>query len=227
MTVILVLFTLALFVSLDFVLQARKATEAENEPRAAEELGLALPPALAPVWVSGYQLPEELHYHPGHTWARQTAPHTVMVGMDDFARRMVGAADHVTLPEVGSRVRQGDSTAEIASGDRRAAFVAPIDGEVVAVNDRLAEQPELATDDPYRRGWLFAIRPVALTRNLRNLLSGGLARRWLEDARERLELQLMALSGSVVQDGGELVTDWSRHLSDEDWRRLVADFLRT
>jgi hypothetical protein len=31
----------------------------------------------------------------------------------------------------------------------------------------------------------------------------------------------------VVQDGGELVTDWSRHLSDEDWRRLVADFLRT
>jgi glycine cleavage system H protein len=227
MTVIVVLLTLALFIGLDLLLQGRKAPEAETEPRGAMVPGLSVPPALAPVWVSGYQLPEELHYHPGHTWARLTAPDTVMVGMDDFARRLVSSADRVTLPQPGRRVHQGEPAAEIAAGERRAQLVAPVDGEIVAVNRQLADKPQLATDDPYRRGWLYAVRPSSLSRNLRNLLHGGLARRWLEDARESLELQLMALSGSVVQDGGEPVADWPRHLSDEDWQRLVADFLRT
>jgi glycine cleavage system H lipoate-binding protein len=227
MTVILVLLTFALFVGLDLVLQWRKGPETEREHQGAARPGLTLPPALAPVWVSGYQLPAELHYHPGHTWARMTAPDTVLVGMDDFARRLVHDADGVTLPEPGRRVRQGEPSAVIASGERRAELVAPVDGQVVAVNRQLSDQPQLATDDPYRRGWLYAVRPASLNRNLRNLLTGGLARRWIEDARERLELQLMALSGSVVQDGGEPVSDWARHVSDEDWRRLAADFLRT
>jgi len=227
MTVTLVLLTFALFVVLDLVLQWRKGLEAPKELHGAARPGVTLPPALAPVWVSGYQLPEELHYHPGHTWARMTAPGTVLVGMDDFARRLVHDADGVDLPEPGRRVRQGEPSAVIASGERRAELVAPVDGEVVAVNQHLVDQPHLATDDPYRRGWLYAVRPSALERNLRNLLNGGLARRWIEDARERLELQLMALSGSVVQDGGEPVSDWARHVSDEDWRRLAADFLRT
>jgi hypothetical protein len=49
----------------------------------------------------------------------------------------------------------------------------------------------------------------------------------MEDARAALDLRLMALSGSVLQDGGEPVRDFARHLADEDWRRLVAEFLLT
>jgi hypothetical protein len=54
-----------------------------------------------------------------------------------------------------------------------------------------------------------------------------LARRWTEDARERLDLNLVALSGSVLQDGGEPVADFARHLPADDWRRLVHEFLLT
>ena len=49
----------------------------------------------------------------------------------------------------------------------------------------------------------------------------------MEDTREALDLRLMALSGSVLQDGGEPVRDFARHLDDADWRRLVAEFLLT
>jgi hypothetical protein len=66
-----------------------------------------------------------------------------------------------------------------------------------------------------------------LAANLRNLLSGRLARRWIEDARESLDLRLMALSGSVLQDGGEPVADYARHLPDQEWKRLVGEFLLT
>ena len=71
------------------------------------------------------------------------------------------------------------------------------------------------------------IRSGKLANNLRNLLSGSLARTWMEDTRRHLDLQLMALSGSVLQDGGEPVADFARHLSDEEWKRLVGEFFLT
>ena len=57
--------------------------------------------------------------------------------------------------------------------------------------------------------------------------SGSLAQRWMEDAQARLEMKLMALSGSVLQDGGEPAPDFARHLKEEEWTGLVRDFLRT
>ena len=103
----------------------------------------------------------------------------------------------------------------------------PVEGEVVAVNADLTRQPSLAADDPFGRGWVLKVRSSSLAANLRNLLSGSLARRWMEDSREALDLRLMALSGSVLQDGGEPVGDFAKHVPAEDWRRLVHEFLLT
>ena len=85
---------------------------------------------------------------------------------------------------------------------RSAAFLAPVEGEVVEVNKELRKNPALATEDPYGRGWVLKLRANDLATNLKNLLSGRMARRWMEESREALELRLMALSGSVLQDGG-------------------------
>ena len=63
--------------------------------------------------------------------------------------------------------------------------------------------------------------------NLRNLISGSLAKRWLEDAREQLEHRLIAATGSVLQDGGEPAPDFADHLEPEDWRELKQQFFLT
>jgi glycine cleavage system H protein len=172
-------------------------------------------------------MPEQLHYHRGHTWARVLSADTVAIGVDDFARRLVGHAAAVEVPEVGAWVRQGGPGARLGINGRQAGIVAPVEGEVVEVNQELAENPGLATDDPYGRGWLYKVRTGNLPANLRNLLNGSLAHRWMEDAREQLEVRLMALSGSVLQDGGEIATDFSDHLEDKDWNVLVERFLLT
>jgi len=104
-------------------------------------------------------------------------------------------------------------------------LMTPIEGEVIETNPLMTGQPGLATSDPYGRGWLFKVRTSELGRNLSNLLSGSLARRFMEDSKERLQLQLMALSGSVMADGGEPVADFARHLPEEDWRHLVNELL--
>jgi glycine cleavage system H lipoate-binding protein len=227
MTVLLVILTFALFITLDYLVGLRR--KQRERPALAPTLKPALHPAFAaePVWVAGYQMPDDLQYHQGHTWARIWNKDTVLVGMDDFARKLIGPAKKLTLPPVGSLLKQGAKGFRVEVDGKAAEFVAPVDGEVLEVNPELSGQPNLATDDPYGHGWILKVRPSNLSRSLRNLLSGSLARRWMDDSRERLELQLMALSGSVLQDGGEPVSDLARQLTEEDWKRLVGEFLLT
>ena len=223
----------ALFILIDYLLSRRAV---EREARALEEATVAVPargspvevePVPEPVWISGYELPEQLHYHRGHTWAKVIGKDTVTVGVDDFARRLLGKTEGVELPVVGSYVRQGGKGARIQVEGRAADVIAPVDGEVVAVNRDLKADPHLVADDPYGRGWLIKIRSTNLAAALRNLFSGNLARRWIEDAKEQLELRLMALSGSVLQDGGEPAPDFARHVETDDWKGLVEQFLLT
>jgi glycine cleavage system H protein len=224
MTVLLMIVTFALFIGLDFLLNRRRL------PRQVSQAATLVPaplPALEPVWVAGYQLPEELHYHRGHTWARVLDPRTVLVGLDDFARTLIGSMREVRAPAAGTWLRQGGRGFQVRADGREAEFISPVDGQVVEVNPDLTTDPALAAKDPYGRGWILKVRVPDLRANLRNLLSGSLARRFTQDAREALELRLMALSGSVLQDGGERVDDFARHLSNEDWRRLVGEFLLT
>lgn len=221
MTVLLVIATFGTFILVDYFIHRRSPAEVDVGAPAAE------PSVREPVWVAGYEVPDGLHYHPGHTWARVVEGGEVVVGIDDFAGRLLGAPAKVTLPTRGAWLRQGESGAGLAADGRVARVVSPVEGEVVAVNTQLETQPSLAKDDPYGRGWLFRVRPGDLKTSLRNLFSGRLAHRFVEDARERLDIGLMALSQSVLQDGGEPAPGFARHLSDEEWRRLVREFLLT
>jgi glycine cleavage system H protein len=221
MTVLVVLIMFAIFVSIDY-LRHRGAEEAERSVFVPEPEATFRP---EPVWVAGYQMPEDLHYHRGHTWVRPVGPDTAVVGLDDFARRLLGSSDEAGLPATGSWLQQGAKAVRLGVDGRQVDLVTPIEGEVVQINTQVAKQPGLASDDPYGRGWLFMVRTPALRRNLANLLSGSLARRFMEDSRERLQHQLMALSGTVLADGGEPATDFARYLPDEDWRQLVRDHL--
>ncbi len=218
MTVLLVLATFLLFILIDTLSSRRKVVVPVASP-------VPDPGPVEPVWVAGYQLPEALHYHRGHTWVRALGDGTVLVGIDDFARRLLGRVAALKLPEAGAWLKQGTQGIGVDLGDREARLVSPVEGQVLAVNPKLLEKPSLVTDDPYGRGWLLHVRATDLASSLRNLFSGNLARRFMEEARVGLDLRLMALSGSVLQDGGEPVGDFAKHLSEEEWKRLTAEFL--
>jgi glycine cleavage system H protein len=226
MLVILTLLTFALLISLDYVLTRKEQTRQAGMPvLTPTDLGPDVDPTHEPVWVAGYQLPEHLHYHRGHCWARVLSPDVAVVGVDDFARRLMGRTEAVSLPHPGEELVQGGQGFALKSGPRAAAFVSPVGGKVLEVNEDVIDHPELCNDDPYGRGWLFKVRSSQLAPNLRNLLDGRLARRWIEDARTQLELRLMVLSGSVLQDGGEPAPDFAEHLPPEDWSGLAETLL--
>lgn len=99
-----------------------------------------------------------MHYLESHEWARQDGDE-IVVGLSPFAANEVGEVIHVELPAVGTQVTRGAAMAEIESVKSVNDCYAPVTGEVVAVNDELAEHPELVNDDAEGKGWFVRVRP--------------------------------------------------------------------
>ena len=114
------------FVALDYVLN-RKREAAAVASATATDPGIL--PGLEPVWVAGYEQPEELYYHPAHTWAQVVSNDTVAVGVDDFAGKAV-PAEAAKMPEGGEEavavlVQLGERRADAMTLVQRVLAVAP------------------------------------------------------------------------------------------------------
>ncbi|MFG1813173.1 glycine cleavage system protein GcvH [Kribbella sp. NPDC049174] len=101
--------------------------------------------------------PEDLKYTAEHEWLKADGDAPVRVGITDFAQDALGDIVYVQLPEVGSKVRAGDACGELESTKSVSDLFAPVNGTVTAVNEALADQPDLVNSDPYGEGWLLDI----------------------------------------------------------------------
>ena len=101
--------------------------------------------------------PEDLKYTAEHEWLKAGSDGPVRVGITGFAQDQLGDIVYVQLPEVGSTVRAGDACGELESTKSVSDLFAPVNGTVTAVNEALADQPDLVNSDPYGEGWLLDI----------------------------------------------------------------------
>ncbi|MEU4193862.1 glycine cleavage system protein GcvH [Kribbella sp. NPDC026611] len=101
--------------------------------------------------------PEDLKYTAEHEWVKAGEEGPVRVGITDFAQDQLGDIVYVQLPDVGSKVRAGDACGELESTKSVSDLFAPLNGTVTAVNEALADQPDLVNSDPYGEGWLLDI----------------------------------------------------------------------
>ena len=102
--------------------------------------------------------PEDLKYSKEHEWVRLDGDDCVF-GITDFAQGELGEVVFVELPEVGESFDAGDEIGTIESVKAVAEVYAPVSGEVVAINEELADAPEKVNDDPHGEGWLVRIKP--------------------------------------------------------------------
>lgn len=102
--------------------------------------------------------PEDLRFTEAHEWVRAVSEDTVRVGITDYAQAQLGDVVMLQLPDVGQRAAEGDELGEIDSTKTMSEVYAPVDGEVVAVNEALTDHPELVNSDPYGEGWMVEIR---------------------------------------------------------------------
>ncbi|WP_105102206.1 glycine cleavage system protein GcvH [Microbulbifer pacificus] len=105
------------------------------------------------------EIRSELKYASSHEWARLEEDGTVTVGISDHAQDALGDVVYVETPEVGQTLSAGEEAGVVESVKAASDIYSPISGEVVAVNEELADAPETVNSSPYDDGWFFRIKP--------------------------------------------------------------------
>ena len=139
--------------------------------------------------INGFNLPDELYYEENHFWLRAEED-IIIMGMDDFARKLAGDIVYVQLPDDGKVLKAGKKFAKIESGKWLGKVYAPFDGELAAVNEDLEMEPGLINSDCYGQGWLYKIRPSG-TPDLNIFYHGPEAvEKWMQAEMKKYEEEL-------------------------------------
>lgn len=223
MVLIMVAAMFVLLVSYDYFAQQRLADRVAAKPLAPQAQKPI--PEVAMNIVGGFQAPANLAYHTGHAWAAKDSARTVRVGLDDFAARVVGSIDQIDLPSRGRWLRQGERGWTIARGNHRFDMLSPIEGEVIDVNPEVLRDPSLAHRDPFGAGWLMTINAPGIEGNMKNLLYGRLAQRWMEESVSSLHTRLNPGSEARLQDGGRAIDDVLSLVPEPEWEKFVRESL--
>ncbi len=104
------------------------------------------------------EIPSELRYTKSHEWVRDENDGTVFIGITDHAQELLGDLVFVELPEVGSELAAEDAVCVVESVKAASDVYMPVSGEVLEVNDALADTPETINDSPYDDGWLIKVK---------------------------------------------------------------------
>lgn len=222
MTVPLVLVTFLIFIVLDYALNRHKqvavATVAKPMP---------VPAAIGGDFVSGFHVPTNLAYHPGHSWMARERKNVARIGADEFAAALLGKIERVELPKPGTWVRQGQRILSFFRDGVKTEMVAPTEGEVMEVNPEILNNPAVIRQDPYGKGWLLTMHVPDEENTTRNMVPKRLIGQWMRDAVERLYAAQPALAGAVAPDGGRPADDVFAELPQANWKELTGEYFLT
>lgn len=114
--------------------------------------------------------PENVKYLPSHEWVRLEDDGTVTVGISDHAQDLLGDIVFVELPEIGQKINSEDEAAVVESVKAASDVYSPVGGEILEVNAKLLDHPEIVNDSPYEDGWFYKMKPGDVS-DLDNLLT--------------------------------------------------------
>jgi CheY-like chemotaxis protein len=189
------------------VIRRNARLEAQREP----SVRIVAPAVAETAAAHEYCVPGGAFVSEGHTWARIEPSGQLRVGLDDFARKALGAMEDVQLPAAGQSVIRGDTLFAVKRGSLSVRFPAPMSGKVVEANAALAADATLLTRSPYVRGWVCLIQPKDLAAELAFLKIGRPVAEWYKSEIERLR--------RTKGTGGTPPTA-------EDWAAFEQEFLR-
>ncbi len=169
-------------------------------------------------------LPDGARLAPNHTWVTPRSNGILEVGLDEVAQRILPSATAVELPATGMTVHRGDPIVIVRAGKRVVRIGAPVDGIVRGVNGKVRRSPGLVKEEPYGRGWLFALEPIG--DEWKKLPTDLWADAWLLSEKRRLVRFVEDELGVAAADGGDFVAPAPALLGEDGWEKVVAAFLQ-
>jgi glycine cleavage system H protein len=117
-----------------------------------------------------YNIPNNLKYTPKHEWVKAIDEKNAIIGITDYAQKLLKEVVYVELPSIGNQVKKGESCATVESVKSVSDVYSPIDGKILEINEVLENEPDLINKDPYDQGWLFKIE-INNTKELDELMN--------------------------------------------------------
>jgi len=164
----------------------------------------------------------------GHCWATVAQDGSVKVGIDDFAKKLIGPVDDIALPNVGMTVQAGQPLFTIRQKNRRLQFHAPLSGRVTEVNQELTEDCERLDMTPYGKNWVCVIEGENLDVEVPALKIGKSAVALFQEDVDRFR-KLMKDMLKTGADGGVDETVYAgelQRLDDAQWEIIAREFFR-
>ena len=176
------------------------------------------------VFASEFSIPGGVLVSSGHCWASLADDGTARVGLDDFARKLLGRIDSIGFPEVGIEARAGQPLFRVRQGQRQAVFHAPLSGKVVRINERLQRDCAALEETCYGNNWICVIEGVDLDAELPRLKIGKSAVALFQEDMDRFRALVRQAGRSDVAEPASLCVGAIEKLDDDGWLTATGAF---
>jgi len=132
-----------------------------------------------------YDIPESYFFTKDHEWAQRKADGHVLIGITDYAAKMLHDIVYVTLPKAGEDLSRGSVLGQVESVKTVSDIYAPLSGKVLKSNDRLSKEPEIVSSSPYSNGWMLEVKASNYESESKELLSAEAYRKYIFELEEK------------------------------------------
>ncbi len=175
-----------------------------------------------------FSIPGGVFISPGHCWASMEQDGAVKVGIDDFAKKLIGKVDSLELPNLGMNIKRSQPLFSIKQGSRSISFNSPVSGKITRINTLLKSNLEPLEMTPYESNWICEIDADDLDTEVVDLKIGKSAVSFYQDDLDHLiDLKKkMGKQETTVKQGSELYIGEFEKLDDASWEKFVAEFFK-
>jgi DNA-binding response OmpR family regulator len=175
-----------------------------------------------------FSIPGGVFISKNHTWVSMNQEGIAKVGIDDFAKKLIGKVTAVELPNLGMTVKAGQPLFTVRQGNRSVTFNSPVSGKVSQVNTLLKENVDALDVTPYERNWVCALDAENLDNEIKEMNIGKSAVAFFQEDIEKFKTLFMDLVKSekkpdeYLEEG--LFVGQLEKLSDVNWNKIIAEF---
>jgi CheY-like chemotaxis protein len=174
-----------------------------------------------------FQIPGGVFISKNHCWARVDEDGSVQVGIDDFAKKIIGKIDAIDIPNLGMIVKKGQALFSVRQGQRLISFKSPVSGKVSEINKFINNEVDSLNVTVYDRNWICEIDAEELDAELQDLKIGKSAVSFYQEEIEKCkELKKKNISGKDIDSESlELMyCGEMEKMDDNNWKRFAEEF---
>lgn len=220
MVALFVLATILICITVDYLVQKAQKKREAYQPQIV-------------LSAENFVIPRGFFFSKVHTWLELLFSGRVYVGVDDFISKVIGKVDAIEVLPIGEKLKKGEPIFKIKQGERSLVFPSPVNGKVIAVNPNILEAPDTILKDPYLNGWIVMIEPEDVASEVKNLLIGNEASRWLRSEikrfKEFISKEAPKFSPALeptLADGGIVIKGVLQNVDGKTWEKFEKEFIQ-